>query len=276
MTGLKGKSALVTGGAGGIGSEVCRRFVHEGMRVAIADISEERAVLLKDELEALGGTAVVMLVDLHSEESIKTMIERTSTAFGRLDVLINCAMETKQEISATDIDVLTMNVDAWKAMFEVNLYAGALACKYAIPGMIANGGGAIVNFASTAGMLGEPTENGYGCTKAAVIQLTRSIATTYGKRGVRCNSISPGLIRHSRIDAALPSGVIDIVMDNQLVPYPSEPKHISGVAAFLVSDDAAFITGQNIVVDGGTNIHTPILAQQVALFANGFDIAKND
>lgn len=276
MLGLKGKSALITGAAGGIGSEICRRFVREGIRIAIADISEERAVQLKNELETLGGTAIVVLVDLHSEESIKTMIEQASNAFGHLDVLINCAMETRQEISAMDIDVLTMNVDAWKAMFEVNLYAGALACKHAIPGMIAGGGGVIVNFASTAGMLGEPTENGYGCSKAAVIQLTRSIATTYGKQGIRCNSISPGMIRHPRIEAALPPAIIDIVMDNQLVPYPSEPKHISGVAAFLVSDDSAFITGQNIVVDGGTNIHIPTLAQQVALFANGFEISKDD
>jgi len=276
MLGLRSKAALITGGAGGLGSEICRRFVREGMKVAIADINGERIEKLQSELEEMGGETVGILVDLHSEESICEMISQAEKAFGHLNTLINCAMETRREISSTDIDVLTMNLEAWKAMFEVNLYAGALACKYVIPGMIRQSGGTIVNFASTAGMLGEVNENGYGCTKAAVIQLTRSIATTYGKRGIRCNCISPGLIRHPRVDAALPPAIIDIVMENQLVPYPSEPKHISGVVAFLVSDDSAFITGQNFVVDGGTNAHVPTYAQQAKLFANGFGIAKND
>lgn len=276
MEGLKGKSALITGAAGGLGSEICRRFVKEGVRVAIADISQERADALRAELEKKGGEAVVILVDLHDEESIKSMIHTAAKAFGGIDILVNCAMETRQEISSKDIDVLSMDVGAWQAMFEVNLMATGLTCKHVAPVMFERGGGNIVNFASVAGMIGEDVEFGYGCLKAGVIQLTRSVATVCGKRGIRCNSISPGLIRHPRIEGALPPAILDLVMDNQLLAYPSKPEHISGVVAFLASDESAFITGENIVVDGGTSAHNQTWAMQRKLFSEGFEIAKDD
>lgn len=227
-------------------------------------------------MDPSGEKAIGLTLDLLDKGSISSLVSDTINKFGKVSVLVNAAMETRQEISAKDIDVLTMDLDTWKAIFGVNLFGNALMCQAVLPHMIKEHTGSIINIASICGKKGEPMENAYGCSKAGILQLTRSIATTYGKNGIRCNSILPGLIRHERILAALPKEILDMDDDNVLVDYHGEPKHIAGTVAFLASDDSAFITGEEITVDGGQLAHLPTLAQLNHVYPGGFAVTKDD
>jgi NAD(P)-dependent dehydrogenase (short-subunit alcohol dehydrogenase family) len=157
-----------------------------------------------------------------------------------------------------DLDVTTMDVEVWDRSMCVNLRGPMLGCKHALPHLLAAGGGAIVTTSSTSGQFGDLSRVAYGVSKAGIDSLTRYVATQYGKQGVRCNAVAPGVVKTPALTANVPADQIALFERNHLTPGMGEPHHIADVVAFLLSDNAAFITGQVVNVDGGLTCHTPL------------------
>lgn len=268
MLRFAGKVAIITGGAGGIGAATASLLSELGAKVAVADINLEAAKAVAVEIAGHGGTVLPIWVDLAQEETIQAMVQTTLQAFGRIDVLHNNAAHLSPETFARDRDVESMDVEIWDQAFRVNVRGAMLWSKYTLPHMLPHAGASIINTASNLGMQGGLIQAAYSASKAALIQLTRSIATSHGKLGIRCNAISPGLALTDNVAQTLPASFREIVETETLTPYLGTPRDIACVAAFLASDEARNINGQNIVVDGGTASHIPGLAQMRKLFSS--------
>jgi NAD(P)-dependent dehydrogenase (short-subunit alcohol dehydrogenase family) len=248
-----GKVAIVAGGATGIGAATARRLASEGAAVAIGDVNVPGATEVAKAIEAEGGRALAVEMDLTDESSVRDLVELTVSRFGGVDVLDNNAADTSPAAMAGDLDVVTTDLALWDQIFAVNLRGFALTCRYAIPAMLERGGGAIVNIASGSGLSGEPDHVAYGCSKAGVIQLARHVAVRWGKEGIRCNAVAPGLVVTDKV-AALGETFqhfADTIRARVLTPRLGEPADLAATVAFLLSDDAAYISGQVLSVDGG-------------------------
>lgn len=256
MARMKDKVAIVTGAAGGIGAATAKLLVENGARVVLADLDQERARALADDL---GGEdrAFAAALDLGDEATILAVMDATTTRWGRLDILHNNAADLSPDVSRRDRDIETMDVTLWDRSFRINVRGTMLCCKHALPIMVRQGGGSIVNTASNLGLQGNVIQAAYSATKAAVLQLTRSIATSHGRLGIRCNAVSPGLTLTPAVARDIPPEMRAIVEAETLTPYLGNPEDIAAAVLFLASDEARYITGQNIVVDGGTSIHVP-------------------
>lgn len=260
---LEGKVAIVTGGAGGIGSATCKVLAERGARVVVADIDLARAEAVAAEL----GDAIAIKVDLASEAEIIALFEATLTRYGRLDIIDNNAALLSPEIAQVDHDVATMATDIWDRVFAVNARGTMLCCREALKIMEKQGSGVIINTASNLALQGNVIQAAYSASKAAVLQLTRSIATSHGKRGIRCNSVLPGLTASKAALEHLPQRLREIVEEETLTPYLGDPMDIAHAVAFLASDEARYITGQMLVVDGGTSAHIPGFARLSEMIA---------
>lgn len=251
---LDGKVTIVTGGAGGIGSAVCRIMAEHGARVVVADIARERAEAVAEEIE---GEAIAVAVDLAEETSIKALFAATLDRFGRLDVIDNNAALLTPELARADGDIEHMATADWDATFAVNTRGTMIACREALKIMSSQGSGVIINTASNLALQGNVIQAAYSASKAAVIQMTRSIATSHGKRGIRCNAVLPGLTGTPAALAHLPDELRATVEEETLTPYLGTPEDIAHLVAFLASDEARYITGQAFAADGGTSVHIP-------------------
>jgi len=254
---LDGKVTLVTGGAGGIGAQVCTIMALHGARIIVADIAEDRAGELAAELRASGGEAIHAGVDLADEASIKAMFASALDAFGRLDVIDNNAALLTPEMAQRDGDIEHMATEDWDATFAVNTRGTMIACREALKIMTPQGSGAIINTASNLALQGNVIQAAYSASKAAVIQMTRAIATSHGKRGIRANAVLPGLTGTPAALSHLPQELLETVEEETLTPYLGAPADIAHLVAFLASDEARYITGQAIAADGGTSVHIP-------------------
>ena len=259
---LEGKVGIVTGGGSGIGRATAERMAREGASVVVADINPTGAAETVASIVDAGGAAIAQEADIASESSVKAMVQAALDSYGRLDVLHNNAANVF--VVPNDLDVLTTDLETWDATFATNVRGTFLCCKYALPHMLAAGDGAIVNMSSNAGQMGDLLRVAYGVSKAGVESLTRYVATMYGKQGVRCNAISPGVVA----TPALVNNVSDVELamftDHHLTPYIAQPSDIASVVVFLLSGEARFITGQVINVDGGMLAHTPLFQQMQA------------
>lgn len=253
MRRLEGKVAIVTGGGGGIGSAVVRRFVSEGARVAVADIFEDSA---RRAAEPLGENAIAVQFDAASPESVKALVERTVSHFGRLDVLHNNAAMTDPAKSALDSTAVDIPIDIWKEILDINLTGYLLGCKYAVPHMIAGGGGSIINTASNSGSAGDLARVAYGSSKGAIIALTKYVATQHGRQNIRCNSVAPGVVLTEALEKTVP-GLKEIIQRHILTPEFGVPDDIAALVVFLASDESRYITGENISISGGGLVHQP-------------------
>jgi NAD(P)-dependent dehydrogenase (short-subunit alcohol dehydrogenase family) len=254
---LDGKVAIVTGGAGGIGSATCGVLAERGARVVVADIDLARA-------EAVASTladAIAIKVDLASETEIAALFEVTLARYGQLDIIDNNAALLSPEIAQADGNISGMSTDIWDRIFAVNARGTMLCCREALKIMEKQGSGVIINTASNLALQGNVIQAAYSASKAAVLQLTRSIATSHGKRGIRCNSVLPGLTASKAALEHLPQRLREIVEEETLTPYLGDPMDIAHAVAFLASDEARYITGQMLVVDGGTSAHIPGFAR---------------
>lgn len=267
---LEEKVAIVTGGASGIGAATATLMASLGARVVIADVNQPMALERVAEIEDAGGTAVALETDVRSEASIEGTIAATLERFGRLDILHNNA--AAMDIIAEDLDVTNIDVANWEATLRADLTGPMLGCKHGIPAMLRTGGGSIVNTASVSGIGAEVYMTGYPVAKAGVIHLTRSVALQWGKQGIRCNAIAPGLTL-SPAGKLLPVEIKDMYVRQNLVPYVADPEDIAPTVAFLASDMARYITGQCIQVDGGLTAAIPIAAD-FRDFAAGLDAAS--
>lgn len=250
---LAGKVAIVTGGAGGIGDATVRLFADRGARILIADIDETRADALA---RAIGDAAAACFLDLCDPVSIERMVATALDRFGRLDIVHNNAAYLDPAVAALDHDIETMDVAVWDKTFTVNLRGTMLVCRAALPHLVA-GGGAIINTVSNLALQGHVIQAAYSASKAGVIQLTRSIAASHGRRGVRCNAVAPGMTMTPSLKAAFPAHVRKLVEDETLRPELGTPEDIAEAVAFLASDAARNITGQVLVSDGGLSSHVP-------------------
>lgn len=263
---LDGKVAIVTGGASGIGAATARRLAAEGAGVAVADLNGDRAAALATDI---GDAAVALQFDAQDVASIESVVEQTVAKFGRLDILHNNAALMDPAVIASDTNPVDIDFDVWDRTMEVNLRGYLAGCKYAIPHMIATGGGAIVLTASGSGTFGDLSNVAYGVSKSAIIGLNRYVATIYGSQGIRCNAINPGLIRTEGGKKNVSEEMLPIMQRNTLIPRLGVGDDIAAAVAFLVSDDAAFITGALLDVDGGMTCHAPYMSDFLEMYGAG-------
>ncbi|WP_380879610.1 putative short-chain type dehydrogenase/reductase y4lA [Sphingomonas sp. DBB INV C78] len=253
---LDGRVAIVTGAGGGIGAATAARLGRDGAKVIAADLQEPQ----------LDG-AVNEAFDLTDEGSIAAFIDRVMARFGRIDIVHNNAALQSEAQRQRDLDVVQLDAEVWDAAMAVNARGPMLLCKHAIPHMIAGGGGSIIHSSSGFGQLGESTLTAYGASKAALINLSRFIATQYGREKIRSNVIIIGFVLTPVAIATTPQEIKDLIAAQHLLPELGTPENIADVVAFLASDDASFITGAAIPVDGGFTAHQPTFADMRAFFA---------
>jgi NAD(P)-dependent dehydrogenase (short-subunit alcohol dehydrogenase family) len=256
MARLQGKVALITGAAHGIGEAAARLMAEEGAKVVVADMDLDGARAVVADIRSKGGEATAVLLDALCEASIREAVSTTRETYGSIGILYNNVGGTD---SARDNTVVDTDWSYWATAMALNLDSTVLACRSAIPLMIEGGGGSIINTTSMVAVKGDLRPTAYACAKAGVISLTRFIAAQYGRRNIRCNAIAPGLVLTPRT-VERPQAVLDIFARHTLVPYHGRPEDIAYAALFLASDEARFVTGQVLEVDGGMHCHNPTLA----------------
>jgi NAD(P)-dependent dehydrogenase (short-subunit alcohol dehydrogenase family) len=255
---LAGKVAIVTGGASGIGRVSSMTMAREGAQVVVADRNGDGADAVAAEIQAAGHTAIGCRADIAEEADVRNMVDLAVSQFGALHVLHNNAALTDASAHAKDITVIDLDVETWDRSMAVNARGAMLACKHAVPHMIAAGGGSIINTASNQGLAGDLSQTAYGAAKGAVVTLTMSVATAFGKQNVRCNCISPGAIRTPSLLSVCPPEFIEEIARHNLLPRIGEPEDVANLALFLASDESSFITGLTIRCDGGQLAHLPM------------------
>lgn len=261
---LERKVAIITGAGSGIGAGTAEAFAREGAKVVVADIDLDAARARVAHIEAAGGEAIAVGVDVGDPGSIEAMLIATERAFGGLDVLHNNAADTRLA-STRDLTLEGTDIEVWDALWRVNLRGAMVATKLAIPRLRARGGGAIINTASGSAFLGMLSNTCYGILKAGIVTLTQYVATQHGAENIRCNAISPGLIvTPAKRDTYAKSKAGEIMLRHQLTKRFGTPEDIAEMAVFLASDAAGFITGQCFSVDGGFHAHTPIYGEALA------------
>src|ERR1700677_2461066 len=256
MRRLEDKVAIVTGGAGGIGSATARRLASEGARVVVADIDLPQA---SEVAKGIGAQALALAYDAADVASIEDLVEATVRHFGQLDILHNNAAITSPQVQAQDTTVVDIPFEIWDRTLQVNLKSYMAGCKYALPHMLARGGGAIINTASGSGSHGDLARVAYGTSKSAIINLTHYVATQHGRDGIRCNAISPGLILTAASEKAVPE-LLRMISEHVSTPRLGRPEDVAALVAFLASEDAGYINGENITCDGGMCAHQPHVA----------------
>jgi len=267
MKRLHDKIAIVTGAASGIGAATAAAMAEEGASVVVADIDGNGAERQVQAIQAQGGSASAVTVDLGDEASIRAMIDFAVARFGGLDILDNNAADTRLS-STSDSGIEHMDVAVWDSLMRTNLRGTMLACKYAIPRMRARGGGSIINISSGSAITGALAPTAYGVSKAGIITLTQYVATQHGKEGIRCNALVPGLIVTRATESTYATGDFGAMMlKHHLTPRLGRPADVAAAVVFLASSESGFITGQAISVDGGLLAHAPYHADMVAAMA---------
>ena len=247
---LAGKIALVTGAASGIGAATALRFAREGARVAGVDLAQAPAERWK-QVEEAGPGASFHLASVSSEEEIRRAVSEAVDVHGGLDIVVNAAGV------AGGGAVEAMDVAEWDRIMDVNVKGIFLTCKHALPHLRARGGGSIVNIASIEGLVATELTASYGASKGAVVQLTRNLAVDHTHEGIRVNSICPGLVETGMTEILMkaeegPLGKLrEDFLARHLVKRAGTPDEIANAILFLASDEASFVTGAALVVDGG-------------------------
>jgi NAD(P)-dependent dehydrogenase (short-subunit alcohol dehydrogenase family) len=244
---LDGKVALITGGASGMGASMARIFAGEGAKVAVADMLEEEGKKLVDEITRANGAAIFQKLDVTSEAEWQTAIAATIAAYGKLDILVNDA-----GISGSAVEDL-FDTAAWQRLMAVNATGPFLGMKFAIPVMQKAGGGSIVNISSISGVAGQRGIHvGYNASKGAVRTLTKAAAVQHGRDNIRVNSVHPGLMPPMRTSGRTADPAVRAKM-LEAVPLrrAGRVEEVANAVLFLASDEASYITGAELYVDGG-------------------------
>ncbi|MFC6619145.1 SDR family NAD(P)-dependent oxidoreductase [Deinococcus radiophilus] len=264
---VEGKVALVTGAASGIGLSAATLMAQEGAKVVLADLNEAAAQQAAARIREAGGQAQATTLNATERASVQAAVDFTAETFGGLNIMVNNVGGNRPD---TDLDTLHITDEAWDFALLLNATATLYGCQAALPHLLAAGGGSIVNTASMAHRGGDLVRIGYTAGKAAVVAMTRSMAAQYGKQGVRCNSVSPGLVLTPAAEQHLPQAFKDMWSGYNAVPDVGRPDDIGYTILFLASDEARHITGQNIEVDGGHFVSQPtnpamrVMYQQMA------------
>lgn len=253
MADLRGHVAIVTGGGQGIGGATARRLAADGASVLIADIDGETAEQNVARIREAGGTASAIVADVSKSADIKAAVDAAVEQWGKLTILVNNAYGGAANFKGTAVDVPE---EAWDAGFAILVKALYIGAKYAVPHIQAAGGGAIVNISSVHGLLAAPRALIYDTGKAAVIGITRQMAVDFGPLGIRVNAICPGHIVTERMQQRWDKNPEGLRFFDQQYPVrrTGKPEDIANAITFLCSEDASFITGHALAVDGGLTI----------------------
>lgn len=252
---LSDRIALVTGGGRGIGRAIALRLAQQGATVVVASTSIEPAQAVVHEIEALGQTGLAIKTDVRIRDSVKHAVEKTLATFGRIDILVNNAGGSARGRMSRFSD---SEEDTWDYVIDTNLKGVLYTCREVINPMLAQGSGSIINIASVAGMIGIPGQADYSAAKGAVIAFSQALAKENADRNVRVNCISPGPI-NSEAGRQIPEAMKQSLAYSALADatgfgHFGAPDDIASLAAFLASDEAGFITGQNYPVCGVMNL----------------------
>lgn len=262
MKRFEGKSVVITGAASGIGEATARRLAAEGAKIVIADYAKDKADRLAQALSETGADVRPVYFTAAELDSCRELISFARETYGRIDCLVN-------NVGGSDLrrdkDIETLDIDYFDEVFHINLRSAVYLTQLAVQTMSRQGGGNIVNIASIGGLTGDYQGTFYGMSKAGIISLTQYTATQAGKKRIRCNAVAPGLVLTPAALNNLPEDRRAIFLRHNALPYLGEPENIAATVAFLASDDAAYITGQTIVADGGMTAHNPTVADILRL-----------
>ena len=247
---LNGKVAAVTGGSQGIGAAYCKRLAAEGAKIIVADISSGESIV--NLIKELGGEAKFIETNVTIQEDNERMVAEGMETFGGLDILVsNAGLYTNLERKISTDET----PDEWDQVMEVNIKGVWLSSKAAIPAMKQKGYGKIINIASTAAFSGQGHSTRYAASKAAVLGITRTMAREFGPDGIRINAIAPGPIQTDTptlVDGGDLEKRQNAILQRRAIKRIGVPEDVVGLCAFLASPDSDFISGQTVVVDGGT------------------------
>jgi 3-oxoacyl-[acyl-carrier protein] reductase len=248
MARIQGKVAFITGAASGLGRAQALRFAEEGALVVVADLNLEAAVKVASEIEQNGGKALAVAINVTDETSVQAAVKEAIARFSRIDILSNTA-------GAFDHFTQTLDTsrDLWDKIIAVNLTSLFIVTNAILPYMIENGGGVVLNIASGAGLRGGGGGAAYTSTKHGVVGYTRQLAAGYGKKGIRANAIAPGLIDTPMVASFSSDESTKANLASKPAGRLGTSEDIANAALFLVSDEADFIHGVTLPVDGGAN-----------------------
>jgi NAD(P)-dependent dehydrogenase (short-subunit alcohol dehydrogenase family) len=245
---LDGKVAIITGAASGIGKATAILFAQEGAKVVVADITDDLGEETVKMINKSGGKAIFVHVNISKAEDVENMIKTTVKAYGRLDIIFNNA-----GIEGASADTANYPENIFDKVVAVNLKGVWLGIKYAVPELLKNGGGSIINTTSVAGLVGFASSSAYSASKGGIIQLTKTAALEYAKQNIRVNCIAPGVIDTPMIDRIIKDHpeVEEALIQAEPIGRLGKPEEIAQAALFLASGDSSFVTGTVLVVDGG-------------------------
>lgn len=241
---LQGKVAIITGAANGMGAAEARLFAKEGAKVVATDLNEEKLNEVVANVKAAGGEITGIKQNVASEEEWKAVVAKTVELYGKVDVLVNNAGVAMSKNFAT------MEMDEWNWVMDINLNGCVLGMKYAIPEMQKVGGGSVINISSIGGIVGMAGSSPYTAAKGALRSLSKSAAVEYGKDKIRVNSVHPGIIVTPMTAPSMEDAMLYYKMHTQL-PYFGNPEDVAHGVVFLASDESRFMTGAELVIDGG-------------------------
>ena len=244
---LSEKTAIVTGGGSGIGRAAALRFAKEGAKVVVADIDSKNGEGTVNYIREHEGSAIFVKTDVSEPEQIKQLVEAATSMYGGLHIMFNNAGVGNSEVRSVDL-----TVEEWDRVVDINLKGVFLGIKYAVPELIKSGGGAIINTSSLLGLKGQKFVFAYNASKAGVVVLTQNAALEYGKYNIRVNAIAPGVIDTKIIDNwKQDERKWPIISRANALGRIGTPEEVANAVLFLASDEASFITGTTLSVDGG-------------------------
>lgn len=240
------KVVIITGGGSGFGRETAIKLAKQGVNVAVVDLSEEKGIETVQLCKEFGSDAIFIQADVSKIEDVKNYVAKTMEHFGKIDMFFNNA-----GISGSGVRTLDCSEEEFDSIIDVNLKGAFYGLKYVVNEMLKTGGGSIVNTASLGGVVGMPTLGAYSATKHAVIGLTKTIAGEYGRDNIRINAIAPGT-NETPMVKAFPAEAIQAMADAVPMGRLGQPHEVGNVVAFLLSDEASYIHGSVISIDGGS------------------------